>query len=398
MKEAQSLKQTTRGNSGKTPEDLNKNNSRKEKEKETERAERISKRNAQKAREETIIESGDEGDIDELPFKKVAPLTQPARERVRVDNTERSGRPIPDTTKRGPAYHMKAPIEKAEGAKDALTKLMESTVTIGVEDLLTVSEPMRKELIKMLAKRRVNPEQGTALLLEENVDQVIEEQILAELEERSDARAELDLREDAIRLEDLPPAAVLLSTSRQVGNIPANALIVDDPVLQYLDSLPQGSEPKQIVVAKDSQSLRSVFPFINGTKSEESVTDGGSQIISMAETTAKELGVMWDPDIRIHMQSANGQLEMTLGLARNIPFEFGKIKVYLQVHIISNPAYKVLLGRPFDVLTESVVQNTSDGGQIITIKDPNTGQRCTIPTFTRGVDPKVKSEERAADF
>ena len=31
--------------------------------------------------------------------------------------------------------------------------------------------------------------------------------------------------------------------------------------------------------------------------------------------------------------------------------------MYLQVHVISLPAYDVLLGWPFDVLTESVVRN-----------------------------------------
>ncbi|SJL18883.1 uncharacterized protein ARMOST_22485 [Armillaria ostoyae] len=109
----------------------------------------------------------------------------------------------------------------------------------------------------------------------------------------------------------------------------------------------------------------------------------------MASAIATKLGVAWDPDITIHMQSANGQLEKTLGLARNVPFLFNDITVYLQVHIIASPAYKVLLGRPFDVLTESVIRNQADGGQIITITDLNTSRRCTIPTFLRGGPPRV---------
>jgi hypothetical protein len=57
--------------------------------------------------------------------------------------------------------------------------------------------------------------------------------------------------------------------------------------------------------------------------------------------------------------------------------------LYLQAHIIRDPAYNVLLGRPFDVLMESVVKNFSDENQTITIRDPNTGQIVTIPTITR---------------
>ena len=57
--------------------------------------------------------------------------------------------------------------------------------------------------------------------------------------------------------------------------------------------------------------------------------------------------------------------------------------MYLQVHVISLPAYDVLLGRPFDVLTESVVRNFANEDQTITIQDPNTGRRVTVPTRPR---------------
>ncbi len=68
-----------------------------------------------------------------------------------------------------------------------------------------------------------------------------------------------------------------------------------------------------------------------------------------------ELRVSWDPGYTINLQSTNKGIERTLGLARNVPFLFGEATVYLQVHIVRDPAYKVLLGRPFDALTESQV-------------------------------------------
>ena len=97
----------------------------------------------------------------------------------------------------------------------------------------------------------------------------------------------------------------------------------------------------------------------------------------------------WDPDITIHMQSANGGVEKTLGLARNVSFLTGEISTLLQVHIVRNPAYKVLIGRPFDTHTTSVISNAPDGGQTITITDPNTGQRSIIPTYARGAATKM---------
>ncbi|PBK58179.1 hypothetical protein ARMSODRAFT_991321 [Armillaria solidipes] len=187
---------------------------------------------------------------------------------------------------------------------------------------------------------------------------------------------DLSLESDAINIHDLP-SATFMAAQFNIGLMPAGSLIMADPYLQYLNSLAPGEKPKQVIVAKDSASLRAVYPVINGAGEEESVVDGGSQIVLMASAIATKLGVAWDPDITIHMQSVNGQLEKTLGLARNVPFLFNDITVYLQVHIIASPAYK------------SVIRNQADGGQIITITDPNTSRRCTIPTFLRGGPPRV---------
>ncbi|KNZ75566.1 hypothetical protein J132_02507 [Termitomyces sp. J132] len=96
----------------------------------------------------------------------------------------------------------------------------------------------------------------------------------------------------------------------------------------------------------------------------------------MALAEALRVGLTWDPDIKLHMESANKQVNGSVGLAHNVPFTFAEgFTVYLQVHIFEKPAYTVLLGRPFDILTESNIQNLQDGSAIITIRDPNTGRR-----------------------
>jgi hypothetical protein len=63
----------------------------------------------------------------------------------------------------------------------------------------------------------------------------------------------------------------------------------------------------------------------------------------MSEVVCHTLGLAYDPSIVLHMQSANGTLDQSLGLSRNVPFTIGKITMYLQVHVISLPAYNVLL-------------------------------------------------------
>jgi hypothetical protein len=119
--------------------------------------------------------------------------------------------------------------------------------------------------------------------------------------------------------------------------------------------------------------------------------------VSISLEQAAESRLTWDPDIQIYMQSANRTLEKSVGLAKNVPFRSGDIIVYLQAHVIRVPAYKVLLGRPFEVLTECQINNNRDETQTITLKDPNRGKCCTMITFPRGKDleskPKVAVKE-----
>jgi hypothetical protein len=116
----------------------------------------------------------------------------------------------------------------------------------------------------------------------------------------------------------------------------------------------------------------------------ESILDPGSQIITMSEYLCTDLGLIYDPSIVLNMQSANGEVNQSLGLARNVPMTLGEITLYVQIHVIRSPAYDILLGQPFDILTESVVRNFANEDQTITIRDPNSGLRATIPTMPRG--------------
>ena len=94
---------------------------------------------------------------------------------------------------------------------------------------------------------------------------------------------------------------------------------------------------------------------VNGTANVESILDPGSQIIAMSEAVCLDLGLIYDPTIRLNMESGNGQINPSLGLARNVPCKIGDMTLVLQIHVVRSPAYDILLGRPFDVLTESTV-------------------------------------------
>ena len=122
----------------------------------------------------------------------------------------------------------------------------------------------------------------------------------------------------------------------------------------------------------------------------------------MSEEVCNALVLHYDPTIRLHMMFANGGVDQSLGLAWNVPFVVGDITVYLQVHIPHNPAYDILLGQPFDVLTQSIIRNFTDENQTITIIDPNTGCKATIPTIPQGsfwfADRRPKKNPAEQDF
>jgi hypothetical protein len=128
-----------------------------------------------------------------------------------------------------------------------------------------------------------------------------------------------------------------------------------DPYETYLNALGPGDKPKPFVVAKESNSIRSVVMDINSKDSIESIINGGSAIVTMAEAVCHELTLCYDPAITILMQSANGGIDHSLGLVCNVPCEIGNVTLYMQIHIICNPAYNILLEHPFDVLTESII-------------------------------------------
>ncbi|KNZ77871.1 hypothetical protein J132_03147 [Termitomyces sp. J132] len=91
--------------------------------------------------------------------------------------------------------------------------------------------------------------------------------------------------------------------------------------------------------------------LIDNKEEVKCIHNSGSQIISMSTEIASNLGLFYDPNIVLNMQSANGTLDRSLGLAHNVPCTIGSIMVYLQIHVLWSPAYDILLGHPFDVLT-----------------------------------------------
>ena len=159
---------------------------------------------------------------------------------------------------------------------------------------------------------------------------------------------------------------------------------------------PEDAYTDDVVVGAATQKLRAIAAWVNDQAMVECILDPGSQIVAISATKCYELGIPYDHTATIPMQSANGAVDRTLGLARNVLFELrGGIVLQLQMHVVDTSSYDILLGRPFDVLVSCIAKNDPSGRQEIVVTCPNTGRSLTLPTYARGEAPRTSREPPA---
>lgn len=333
--------------------------------------------------EVVITQTPKRAPIRDFPYLEVPALnekrqitSQPNREPV-SDNAEVPTNilgPKPSTV-----YKSRAPVETEIDIEQVLDGILATGINLTLRDLTGVSTAIREGLKKQLTRHR-------RLVEAEEIRQEKPKKVMiAEVEEE-----EISLGLD---VEDLPEVSGFAQVLDSFTGVERGTWVAKDPIEVYLETLGD-KKPEQIYVSQESEKLRAISARINNVGQEECLLDGGSQIVSMAKRIAVAMGLTWDPSIRINMQSANRQVEASLGLARNVPFTLGGITIFLQVHILEDPAYNVLLGRPFDSFTSSKISNEADGNQMLELTDPNTKRRVMVPTYVRGTAPISSPQEK----
>jgi hypothetical protein len=270
----------------------------------------------------------------------------------------------PANKKPDAAYRNAPPVYSQEHAQAICDRAFKTTVVLTYEELLSLAPEVRARFRKAVTTRRTPPK-----------EEVTEQHMYAD--------------------DRLVESYFAPTVAYQHRSPPPGATILPDPIEAYYRGLAPGEAPNMeyLTVAKESHSLHSISPLVDNNQKIECVLDPGCQIVAMSETVCHRLGIGYDPEIVLHMLSANSTIDNSLGLARNVPFSVSGLTFYMQVHVIRSPAYEILLGRPFDVLTQSVVRNFSNSDQTITIHDPNTRRTVTIPTTARRVLRRQDEEE-----
>ncbi|KIM72967.1 hypothetical protein PILCRDRAFT_15665 [Piloderma croceum F 1598] len=229
-----------------------------------------------------------------------------------------------------PAYRTLPPIYDGKIAADVYDRAMEALVTLTQRELLSLSPEVRSQVREATSAKRTTAKEGNA----KEIHTYAEDSSLAE------AFDDIDTTDSQYQL----PTATLFNSVHQPKTPPPGSIVVPDPYEIYLKSLPQGVVPDRLVVTKESLALRSIHPLVDHQRHVKAILDPGSQIIAMAEDICFNLGLIYDPAIVLNMQSANGEVDQSLGLARNVPIQIGDMTLYIQIHIIHSPAYDILLG------------------------------------------------------
>jgi hypothetical protein len=311
-------------------------------------------------------DSDTDGSAVEHPFAKPSQMRDP------LDGEDSDLLP-PHKSKR--AYTTTSQIYNAKVAHKVFEQILSTRITLLQQELLSLAPELHIKIADATVRKHISRMDTQAVL--ENIPEVAPSR-------SSEAHM---------------PA----SFSKAIQELPTNATIIKDPYEALLHQRLGGDgSNKPVKVAMESNALRAILPTIVDQEQVEAILDPGCQIVTMSEEVCIALSIVYDPNVRLNMVLANSGIDQSLSLATNVPFKIGEITVYLQVHVLFQPAYDILLGRPFDVLTESVVVNYSNENQTITILDPNTGRKATIPMVKCGSyrfsDKCKQHAAKAVDF
>lgn len=203
-----------------------------------------------------------------------------------------------------------------------------------------------------------------------------------------DAKITISTRELLAASPDVRRHVKDIVTSRKVA---ANAVELDEADA-YLTGCPSYNAPAVFLdlikydsfsSAATSLPLRVVFPDFGNGVHPECILDGGAQIIVMRKDVWERLRAPVNRSRATPMESANAKTTMTFGLIENHPVQLGPVRVYLQIQVVEEAPFEVLLGRPFFDITSCSEVSATGGKHVIEIKDPKTGTPYVFATEPR---------------
>ena len=84
------------------------------------------------------------------------------------------------------------------------------------------------------------------------------------------------------------------------------------------------------------------------------------------------------------MVAADHSRSSTLRTLENVLLKFGDVELYIQVQVVEDAPFDILLGQPFFTVTRAQMLHSTSGEQLIMLKDPNSGGVVMLATKGKG--------------
>jgi hypothetical protein len=126
-------------------------------------------------------------------------------------------------------------------------------------------------------------------------------------------------------------------------HVSINTVLVDSPTpIQSVDLflIQHGDQ----YIAEHSLPLRIVFPEFENGVHPKCILNRGAQVIVIRKDIWECLDLLLLTEKIIIMESANNTHDHTLGVVENVKMTFGPIMLMLQIQVIEDALFKVLLG------------------------------------------------------
>ena len=238
-----------------------------------------------------------------------------------------------------PQFKYQSPMEDPAVAQKLLERLLDVQVTVSARELLSISIDMRKMVRELVATKRVS-----------------------------------------------------------VASLETNPTPASDLWLEYEEFIVRDDEG--LVVARTSLPLRALDGTLNDRLRVECLLDQGAQIVAIRRDLWEALGVPVRPDLATTLEAANKSKEDTLGVVENARLKIGGIEFRLQIHVVGDAPFDILLGRPFFALASCVTRDQMSGDQSVALTDPNSGIQLMMPTRQRSRpsrEPRFLRDEDAEE-
>ena len=224
-----------------------------------------------------------------------------------------------------PKFHYKAPVEDSDKTREIVDRALDATITVSTRELLATSAEVRKQFKDIVGNKKVSANVAET----EKVD------------------------------------AFLTS--------------FEDQAFLHIDF----ERYDECAIAAHSLPLRIIHPTFAPGFSPECILDGGAQAVIIRKDVWERLRTPVATNRRMKMESANSGTTTTMGTVENYPVKLGDITILLQLQVIENAPFQVLLGRPFFDVTNCSEVSEQGGGHHLLVKDPKSGAPFKVATYPR---------------